>query len=53
MSKKFLTKVSLFGGILFLLVTFLCGPAMAAKDGAKVGPIYTLSTQKYYGIWVG
>jgi hypothetical protein len=37
MSKKFLTKVSLFGGILFLLVTFLCGPAMAAKDGAKVG----------------
>jgi hypothetical protein len=46
MSKRFLTKVGLVGGILFLLITFLGGSALAQKNGAKVEPnLYQVHTR--------
>ena len=46
MSKRFVKKVGLIGGILFLLITFLGGSALAQKNGAKVAPnLYLVHTR--------
>jgi hypothetical protein len=46
MSRRFLMRAGLVGGILFLLITFLGGPALAQKNGAKVGPnLYHVHTR--------
>ena len=51
MSKKLLTKVGLVGGILFLLITFLGGSALAQKNGAKVAPgLYHVHTRVLWDV---
>jgi hypothetical protein len=51
MSKRILTKVGLVGGILFLLITFLGGSAVAQKNGAKVQPnLYDVHTRVLWDI---
>jgi len=46
MSRRFLIRAGLVGGILFLLITFLGGPALAQKNGAKVEPnLYHVHTR--------
>ncbi len=46
MIKRLFTKVSLVVGILFLLITFLGGSALAQKNGAKVQPnLYEVHTR--------
>jgi len=54
MSKRFVKKAALIGGILFLLITFLCGPALAQKNGAKVQPnLYEVHTRVLWDLgWV-
>ena len=54
MSKRFLTKVGLAGGILFLLITFFGGSALAQKNGAKVQPnLYHVHTRVLWDVgWV-
>ncbi len=46
MSKRFLKKAGLVGGVLFLLMTFLGGSALAQKNGAKIEPnLYHVHTR--------
>ncbi len=54
MSKRFVKKATLIGGIFFLLITFLCGSALAQKNGAKVQPnLYEVHTRVLWDLgWV-
>ena len=54
MSKRFVKKAALIGGMLFLLITFLCGSALAQKNGAKVQPnLYEVHTRVLWDLgWV-
>ena len=46
MSKRFVKKVGLIGAILFLVITFLGGSALAQKNGSKVAPnLYLVHTR--------
>jgi len=46
MSKRFVKKAALIGGILFLLITFLGGSALAQPKGVKVAPnLYLVHTR--------
>jgi len=51
MSKRFLMKAGLVGSILFLLITFLGGTAVAQKNGAKVEPnLYHVHTRVLWDV---
>jgi hypothetical protein len=54
MSKRFLKEAALVGSVLFLLMTFMCGSALAQKKGAKVAPnLYLVHTRVLWDIgWV-
>ncbi|MGZ6248475.1 MAG: hypothetical protein ACXWMC_02515 [Syntrophales bacterium] len=54
MSKRFVKKAALIGGMLFLLIAFLCGSALAQKNGAKVQPnLYEVHTRVLWDLgWV-
>ena len=51
MGKKFAWNLVLALGLVFLLMTFLCGPALAQKVGAKVQPnLYEVHTRVLWDI---
>ena len=51
MSKRFVKKVGLIGGILFLVMTFVVGPVLAQKNGAKVEPnLYHVHTRVLWDV---
>ncbi len=51
MVKRFAWNLVLALGLVFLLITFLCGPALAQKNGAKVQPnLYEVHTRVLWDI---